>query len=53
MKNGVPEFEKDAETLKRIYNKLTIYGQLKEPLTTEEAVLLFCIAKWMKKEGEK
>lgn len=53
MKNGIPEFEKDAETLMAAYRKFNIYGMTKEPLTPEEMVLIFCIAKWMRKMGGK
>lgn len=53
MKNGIPEFEKDAETLMAAYRKFNIYGMTKEPLTPNEMVLIFCIAKWMRKMGGK
>ncbi len=51
MKNGKLE-AKDSDTLQSIYNKLTVNGELKEPLTAEEQVLLFSISKWIKKNVE-
>lgn len=51
MKNGKLE-PKDSDTLQSIYNKLTVNGELKEPLTAEEQVLLFSISKWIKKNVE-
>lgn len=51
MKNGKLE-PNDSDTLQSIYNKLTVNGELKEPLTVEEQVLLFSISKWIKKNVE-
>lgn len=51
MKNGIPEFDKDAEILMAAYRKLNLYGTTKEPLTPEEMVMIFCIAKWMREQG--
>lgn len=51
MKKGKLE-PKDSDTLQSIYNKLTVNGELKEPLTAEEQVLLFSISKWIKKNVE-
>ena len=51
MKNGELE-AKDSDTLQNIYNKLTVDGELREPLTVEEQVLLFLISKWIKKNVE-
>ena len=45
MKEGIIEPEKDSETLMRIYRKFDLCGNLKVPLTTEEQVLIFCLAK--------
>lgn len=45
MKEGIIEPEKDRETIMRIYRKIDLYGNLKVPLTTEEQVLIFCLAK--------
>jgi len=53
MKNGVPEFEKDADILMTAYSKFNIYGMTKEPLTPEEMAMIFCIAKWMREQGGK
>lgn len=50
MKNGYIE-QLDADTLMEIYRKIDINGKLKEPLTTDEQVLIFCIAKSIK-EGK-
>ena len=50
MKNGYIE-QSDADTLMSVYRKFDIYGNTKEPLTTEEQVLIFCIAKSIK-EGK-
>lgn len=44
MKNGYIE-PSDADTLMGIYRKIDISGNLKEPLTTDEQILIFCIAK--------
>lgn len=44
MKNGYIE-PSDADTLMKIYRKIDMYGNLKEPLTTDEQILIFCIAK--------
>lgn len=44
MKNGYIE-PTDAYTLMGIYRKIDINGNLKEPLTVNEQVLIFCIAK--------
>lgn len=44
MKNGYIE-PSDADVLMGIYKKIDIYGRLKEPLTTDEQILIFCIAK--------
>lgn len=43
MKNGYIELS-DADTLMTIYKKIDGEGGLKEPLTTNEQVLIFCIA---------
>lgn len=43
MKNGYIELS-DADMLMGVYRKIDIYGKLKEPLTTKEQVLIFCIA---------
>lgn len=43
MKNGYIE-PSDADTLMEIYRKIDISGNLKEPLTTDEQILIFCIA---------
>lgn len=48
MKNGNIEPEKDHDTLMSIYNALDIDGNLKRPLTVEEQVLIFAIAKKIK-----
>lgn len=50
MKNGYIE-PSDADTLMGIYRKIDINGNLKEPLTTDEQILIFCIAKSIK-EGK-
>lgn len=50
MKNGYIE-PSDADTLMGIYRKIDLYGNLKEPLTTDEQILIFCIAKSIK-EGK-
>lgn len=47
MRNGYIE-KSDADTLMNVYRKFDIYGNTKEPLTTEEQVLIFCIAKAIK-----
>lgn len=47
MKNGYIE-PSDADTLMGIYRKIDINGNLKEPLTTDEQILIFCIAKSIK-----
>lgn len=52
MKNGKLE-PNDSDTLQSIYNKLTVNGELKEPLTVEEQVLLFSVSKWIKKNVKK
>lgn len=44
MKNGYIE-PSDADELMGIYRKIDINGNLKEPLTTDEQILIFCIAK--------
>lgn len=44
MKNGYIE-PSDADTLMGIYRKIDINGNPKEPLTTDEQILIFCIAK--------
>lgn len=44
MKNGYIE-PSDADVLMEIYRKIDINGNLKEPLTTDEQILIFCIAK--------
>ncbi len=50
MKNGYIE-QSDADKLMGIYKKIDIIsGYLKEPLTTDEAVLIFCIAKSIRDE---
>lgn len=46
MKNGIPEPE-DGEKLMEIYNKININGTLKEHLSLDEMVLIFCIAKYL------
>lgn len=43
MKNGYIE-PSDADVLMEIYKKIDGEGSLKEPLTTSEQVLIFCIA---------
>lgn len=43
MKNGYIELS-DADTLMNIYKKIDGEGNLKDPLTTKEQVLIFCIA---------
>lgn len=43
MKNGYIE-PSDADRLMEIYKKIDGEGNLKEPLTTKEQVLIFCIA---------
>ena len=43
MKNGYIE-PSDADVLMEIYKKIDGEGNLKEPLTTSEQVLIFCIA---------
>lgn len=43
MKNGYIE-QSDADTLMEIYRKIDINGSLKQPLTAEEQILIFCIA---------
>ena len=43
MKNGYIE-PSDADVLMDIYKKIDGEGNLKEPLTTKEQVLIFCIA---------
>lgn len=43
MKNGYIE-PSDADTMMEIYRKIDINGNLKEPLTTDEQILIFCIA---------
>lgn len=43
MKSGYIE-PSDADLLMRIYKKIDREGNLKEPLTTKEQVLIFCIA---------
>lgn len=50
MKNGNIELS-DADTLMGIYRKIDMYGNLKQPLTTDEQILIFCIAKSIK-EGK-
>lgn len=52
MKNGIPEFRKDSETLMKVYNKINAHGMTKEPLTIEEQVIIFCIAKWLGDQAE-
>ena len=52
MKNGWPEFKKDAETLMSAYRKFNINGMTKEPLTAEEQILIFSIAMWFRKQVE-
>lgn len=47
MKNGYIE-PSDADVLMKIYRKIDINGNLKEPLTTDEQILIFCIAKSIK-----
>ena len=44
MKNGYIE-PSDSDTLMEVYRKIDISGNLKEPLTTDEQILIFCIAK--------
>ncbi len=43
MKNGYIE-PSDADVLMGIYRKIDMYGNMKEPLTAKEQVLIFCIA---------
>lgn len=50
MKNGHVEKE-DGIKLMSMYAKFDIDGTLREPLTPDEMVLLFCIAKAIK-EGK-
>lgn len=50
MKNGYIE-PSDADALMEIYRKIDIYGRLKEPLTMDEYMTIFCIAKLIK-EGK-
>ena len=50
MKNGCIELS-DADVLMKIYRKIDINGNLKEPLTADEQVLIFCIAQLIK-EGK-
>lgn len=50
MKNGYIE-PSDADVLVEIYKKIDGEGNLKEPLTTKEQVLIFCIAQSIK-EGK-
>lgn len=52
MKNGYIE-PSDADTLIGIYRKIDMYGNLKEPLTTDEQILIFCIAKLIKERKVK
>lgn len=47
MKNGYIELS-DADVLMGIYRKIDVHGNLKEPLTTNEQVLIFCIAQSIK-----
>ena len=47
MKRGKLEL-KDSDTLQDIYNKLTIDGYLKEPLTVDEQVLIYGISNWIR-----
>ena len=47
MKRGKLEL-KASDTLQDIYNKLTIDGYLKEPLTVDEQVLIYGISKWIR-----
>ncbi len=46
MKQGRLELE-DAGMLRGIYSKISKEGFLLEPLTVEEQVLLFSLAKWI------
>lgn len=50
MKNGDLE-AKDAETLKKIYNKIDVMtGTVSDnPITLDEQILLFCIAEWIER----
>lgn len=52
MRNGKLE-PNDSDTLQSIYNKLTVNGELREPLTVEEQVLLFSVSKWIEKNVKK
>lgn len=55
MKNGIPE-KSDSKILASIYRKININsGMVKEPLTSEEMVLIFCLSKYIEnnfKDGE-
>ena len=51
MKRGKLEL-KDSDTLQYIYNKLTIYWYLKEPLTVNEQVLIYGVSKWIRENVE-
>lgn len=44
MKNSYIE-PSDADVLMGIYRKIDGNGNLREPLTTDEQILIFCIAK--------
>ena len=52
MKNGYME-PPDADVLVGIYRKIDINGNLKEPLTANEQILIFCIAKSIREGKEK
>lgn len=49
MKNGYIELS-DADALMAIYKKIDGEGGLKEPLTTNEQVLIFCIAQLIREK---
>lgn len=55
MKKGIPE-KSDSKILADIYRKINIgSGMLKQPLTVEEMVLIFSLAKFIEnnfEEGE-
>lgn len=52
MKEGIPE-KSDSKTLANIYRKINASnGMLKEPLTTSEIVLVFCLVKYIEENFE-
>lgn len=52
MRQGQLEME-DAGMLRGIYSKISKAGFLLEPLTVEEQVLLFSLAKWIEEHVKK